>query len=83
MDNRKRRLMYRATHCGMKENDRLLGGFATAALEAMSEAELDAFEAVMRESDNDLYNWITGKEDAPAHVPADMLGRIKAHHGFQ
>ncbi len=44
LDERRRRLLYRAWHRGMREMDLIMGRFADAAIGDMSEAELDAFE---------------------------------------
>jgi len=82
VDDRRKRLLYRATHCGMKENDVLLGGFAEARLAALSESEVDTFENLMNHSDNDLYNWVTGKEPTPDIVDSDVLGMIKTFNGM-
>ncbi len=77
MDDRRKRLVYRANHCGMKENDVLLGRFALARLAELSEAEVDMFENIMNHSDNDLYNWLTGREPTPDIVDSPLLRQIK------
>jgi len=64
VDNRRKRLLYRSTHRGMKEMDALLGGYAAKHLDNMSAADLSAFEALMDESDNDLMNWILERESS-------------------
>ncbi len=76
MDDRRRRLLYRATHCGMKENDVLIGRFAQARLADLDDAEVGRFEVLLEHSDNDLYNWITGKEAAPADARSDILDML-------
>lgn len=81
MDARRKRLIYRATHCGMKENDVLLGRFALARLAELSESETDMFENLMNHSDNDLYNWVTGREPTPAIVDSPLLQMIKEFNG--
>lgn len=81
MDARRKRLIYRATHCGMKENDVLLGRFALARLEDLSESEADQFENLMNHSDNDLYNWVTGREPTPDMVDSPLLRMIKEFNG--
>ncbi|MAH84962.1 MAG: hypothetical protein CBB68_11820 [Rhodospirillaceae bacterium TMED8] len=65
MDARRKKLLFRSEHCGWKENDFLLGRFARAHLDNLSETDLSAFEALLSESDNDIYIWITGKEPPP------------------
>lgn len=81
MDARRKRLIYRATHCGMKENDVLLGRFALAKLADMTDDEADQFENLMNHSDNDLYNWITGREPTPDMVDSPVLRMIKEFNG--
>ena len=81
MDARRKRLLYRATHCGMKENDVLLGKFAQARLVELSEDEADQFENLMNHSDNDLYNWVTGREPTPDIVDSPVLRLIKEFNG--
>ncbi len=81
MDDRRKRLIYRANHCGMKENDVMIGRFAHARLEELSDAQMDTFENLMNHTDNDLYNWITGREPTPEIVDSDVLRMIKEFNG--
>ena len=76
---RRRRLRYRAWHRGTKEQDRVLGPFADAHLEAYGVPELDRLEALMEEEDTDLLKWVMGQEPVPADADADLLGRIIAY----
>ncbi len=76
MDAIQKRLMYRATHRGTKEADRLMGGFAREYLAELNEDELTEFERVLDESDVDLMNWLTGKEDIPADRRIDIMDRL-------
>ena len=46
---------------GTKEMDILLMRFSEARLAALSPAELDLYEALLEENDQDLYQWITGQ----------------------
>ncbi|GAB4183497.1 MAG: hypothetical protein OHK0024_23400 [Thalassobaculales bacterium] len=79
LDERRRRLRHRARYTGMKENDLLLGGFADAELDGLSEAEVAEFEALLTVDDPTLYRWIIG--DAPPDPAHDtgLLARIRAH----
>lgn len=81
MDARRKRLIYRSNHCGMKENDVMIGRFAVDRVENMTEGELDMLENLMNHTDNDLYNWITGKEPTPDMVDCDVLQQIKKYNG--
>jgi antitoxin CptB len=50
-------------------------------LSALPDDELDAFEALLDENDQDLYAWISGAAlPDPRHAAA--LARVAAHHGF-
>jgi antitoxin CptB len=77
LDNRRRRLMFRAQHRGTHENDLLIGGFVQARIGAMSEAELDEIEAVMEFPDAELADWLTGRKPIPATADSPMLRRIR------
>lgn len=77
MDARRKRVIYRCQHCGMKENDVLLGGFAARHAAALDDGELKRLEALLEESDNDLYDWITGKSPVPAAHDHDLMSRIR------
>ena len=63
---RKKRALYQAWHRGTKEMDLLLGQFADASLREMGEAELTEFEAILEETDRDLFSWVVGSESAGA-----------------
>lgn len=64
---RLKRLKIRSWRRGTKEMDLILGGFADAHLSGLTDAELDAHEALMDENDQDLYMWISEQADAPDH----------------
>jgi antitoxin CptB len=74
---RRKRLYFRACHRGMKEMDLILGRFAEARLEALSGAELDAFETILAYSDVALYRWLTGAEAVPERYDDAMLREIR------
>lgn len=62
---RLKRLRMRSWRRGMKEMDLILGPFADTVLAALSDAELDNYENLLAENDQDLYLWVTGARDAP------------------
>lgn len=75
---RRRQLRYRSGKRGTKEMDLLMGQFAERHLADFSDAELDQFEWLLRESDPDLYNWFNGQVPAPANHENPMLKRFLA-----
>ncbi len=64
-DIRIKRLAMRSMRRGIKEMDLILSAYASAHLAAMSEADLDLYEALLEESDHDLYRWVSGQDHAP------------------
>lgn len=72
---RQRRLRIRCWRRGTKEMDLILGGFFDAEGASLSDADLDAFEALTREDDAALYRWISGVE-APPTAHAMMVRRL-------
>jgi len=77
LDIRRKRLLYRATHRGTHENDLLIGGFVAARIAALTNADLDALEAVLELPDVELANWLTGRRPIPPGLDSPMLRRIK------
>jgi antitoxin CptB len=63
IDERRRRLLWRASHRGTKELDLVLGGFVRDHVAGMSAAELDELEALVGMPDPDLMAWIVGDKD--------------------
>lgn len=76
MDPRRKKILYRANHRGMKEADVMLGGFAAAHLRALTEPQLDAFETLLEELDVDIMDWVIGRKPVPAHHDTDVFRLI-------
>jgi len=76
---RRRRARFRSWHRGMREADLILGGFADRHMGALSEAELDAYEALLDIPDADLLRWVTGEAQVPAGEDTALFRRIVAH----
>lgn len=79
INTRRKQIIYRANHRGIKEMDLLLGRFASNHAGTMGEDELARLETIMAESDRDLLSWFTGEIDPPGHLDRDMFDRIAAH----
>ena len=76
MDIYRKRLLYKATHRGMKETDRLIGSFAKARMEVLSSEQLASLDTLLDEADNDLINWILGREEIPQRINLKLLKQI-------
>jgi antitoxin CptB len=73
---KKKRISFRCWHRGTREMDLLLGRFADAEVEKMSEKELDLFEDFLNNSDPDIYNWVSGQEPFPASEENELTKRL-------
>ena len=69
-EHRIKRLKMRSMRRGIKEMDLILQRFADAHLEAMDDAGLDLYDAMLSENDHDLYQWVSEQVDAPAPYAA-------------
>ena len=68
LNSRQRRALFHAWHRGTREMDLLLGPFADARIDSLSEEEMNQFEALMDVADRELYAWLTGSAPvAPDH----------------
>ena len=74
---RLKRMAMRSWRRGTKEMDLVLGPFADANLAGMSGPELDLYDALLAENDQDLMAWILGQSAAPPALAA-LLERITA-----
>ncbi|WP_417668629.1 succinate dehydrogenase assembly factor 2 [Roseibium sp.] len=79
-DNRRKRIMFRCWHRGMKEMDLLLGGFVEAEIDNLDEAELVELEHLLTAHDQDLYAWMTGRKPLPQEWDGPLYRRIIAYH---
>ena len=81
-DPRLKKLRFRSWHRGFREADLILGPFADAYLEKLSLTQLDAFETLIDQPDQDLYGWITGALDTPEAFEGEVLDLIRTFRFF-
>jgi antitoxin CptB len=77
LDVRRRKLLFRAWHRGLREVDLILGRFADDNIETLKEAELSEFEALMQVPDGQLLSWLTGEMDVPASHDGPLFRRLR------
>lgn len=78
LDARRKKLLFRSWHRGMREMDLILGRFADAEIAALTGDEIDQYERLLDISDADLLPWITGQRAIPADLGLPLLHRIAA-----
>jgi antitoxin CptB len=79
---RLKKLKYRAEHRGFREADIIIGGFAEKHMRALSPAQLDEFERLIDQPDQDLYAWIIGKEPTPEAFDGEVMDLIRTFRFF-
>jgi antitoxin CptB len=80
LDARRRKLLFRSWHRGIREMDLILGRFADRHLPDLSDAQLDEYERLIEVADPLLYSWISGEAGAPAEFDSTLLRRLKRFH---
>ena len=80
LDARRRRLLFRAWHRGMREVDLITGRFADAHIASLSDVEVDDFERLMDVPEPDLLAWVMGSAATPAEFDTGLFRRMRAFH---
>ena len=78
MDDRRKKLKFRAWRRGFREIDLILGPFADETLAAMDESGLSEFEALLDAPDHDVFAWILESSVAPVEFQTQTLRAIQA-----
>ncbi len=76
METLRKRLLYKATHRGMQETDKLIGGFAVLEMENLSESLLHDLDVLLDVPDADLLDWILGRDAIPDAYDNKIMGMI-------
>jgi antitoxin CptB len=77
LDVRRRKLLFRSWHRGMREMDLIMGRFADAAVAQLTQEELTEFEQLMEVPDRELLAWITGEAAVPADHDTTLFRRLR------
>jgi antitoxin CptB len=77
LDVRRRRLLYRAWHRGMRETDLITGRFADETIAQMTEDELADFERMLEVPDRALLGWVMGEQAVPAEHDTPLFQRLR------
>jgi antitoxin CptB len=80
LDERRRRLLFRAWHRGTREADLIMGRFADAHIATLNDAELDEYEHLLEALETDLLTWVTGMSAVPAEHDTAMFRRVRDFH---
>jgi antitoxin CptB len=80
LDLRRRKLLFRSWHRGIREMDLVMGRFADAEIGRLTDTELEEYERLVELPDGELLAWITGEERIPAEYDGPVLRRMRAFH---
>jgi len=78
LDTRRRRIVFRAWHRGIREMDLVFGQYADAHIAGLDDKQLDELEYIMSFEDRDLLSWITGEVKMPDNVDTPVFRDILA-----
>ena len=78
---RLKRLKMRSWRRGTKEMDLILGPFADAKIAQLNGEQLDRYEALLEENDQELYPWVSTGKGAPTKYD-ELFELVRAHHGI-
>src|SRR3989338_7424820 len=77
-EHRLKKIRLRAWRRGFREADLILGPFADLHCPKMTASQLDAFEALMEEADQDIYDWYLGRSEVAPHIDREIFALLKA-----
>jgi len=77
LENRRRRLLFRSWHRGIKELDLIFGNFVEAYGSGFDEADCLWFEALYEEQDHEILAWVTKGENVPEKWQGEMMERLQ------
>lgn len=80
LDPRRRRILFRCWHRGMREMDLIMGQFADHEIDRLTDEELDEFERLIEVPDRDLLGWLTGEKATPENYDLPVYRKVKAFH---
>ena len=80
LDGRRKRLLFRSWHRGMREMDLVLGKFADAEIATLNDGELDEYERWLEVPDLTMFNWVNGSQPTPVEYDTALFARLRDFH---
>lgn len=80
LDGRRRRLLFRCWHRGIREMDLVLGRFADGELARLSDPELDELETWLDIPDQLMFAYVNGAEAVPGEIDTALFRRLRDFH---
>lgn len=80
LDSRRRKLLFRSWHRGIREMDLIMGRFADFCIGELPDHDLDAYERLLQVPDHDLYAWVVGDGKAPPEYDTALFRKLCLFH---
>ena len=80
LDERRRRILFRAWHRGTREMDLLMGRFADSELGTLPDSDLADLELLMEAPDRDVFCWLSGEFETPDNYDTPVFRKVRAFH---
>lgn len=80
LELKRKRLLFRAWHRGIKEMDYILGRFVESNVNNFSEEQLEELQYIMSFEDRDLFSWFMGEISIPKELDIPMFYNILNFH---
>ena len=81
LNERRRRLLFRAWHRGIREMDFVLGRFADDNIKTLTDTELDEVEGWLEIPDQQIFTWVSEAETVPAEIDTPLFRRLREFRG--
>lgn len=75
---RRRKLLFRSWHRGMREMDLILGSFADARIGGLTDDEIDQYERLLEIDDTQLLPVLTGEQPLDTVAEIEITKKIMA-----
>ncbi|AGF75888.1 succinate dehydrogenase assembly factor 2 [Bartonella vinsonii] len=82
LDVRRRRLVFRAWHRGIREMDLIFGHYVDTHIAEMTDKMVSELEYIMSFDDRDLLTWITGEILPPSEIDSPLFRDIVNYHVY-
>ncbi len=80
LDPRRKRILFRAWHRGIREMDLIMGRYVESVIAELGEGDLATLETLIEIDDHDLFAWINGDRQVPEAHDTTIFRAMQAFH---
>ncbi len=80
LSERRRKLLFRSWHRGIREADLIMGRFADSCIATLTDDDLDQYEVLLDVPDRDLYAWVVGEYEPPQSFDTPVFRKLRDFH---